>query len=170
MKCVNIYRLRRPKIEYLSAGIMDTPPAPAPDDPRPPGTVLLQDFMQPLGISAYRVAKDLSLAPITVSEILRGLRSISPTVACRLGTYFGVPPAYWLLVQASYEAHAAAKAGKANGAQICEALQLNSELQEGLRSKAMQTAFLGSNGNQSPPSAAQKLSSRAKPKDSKQRV
>ena len=149
---------------------MDTPPAPAPDDPRPPGTVLLQDFMQPLGISAYRVAKDLSLAPITVSEILRGLRSISPTVACRLGTYFGVPPAYWLLVQASYEAHAAAKAGKANGAQICEALQLNSELQEGLRSKAMQTAFLGSNGNQSPPSAAQKLSSRAKPKDSKQRV
>lgn len=126
---------------------MPYPPTP-PDDPRPPGTVLLQDFMQPLGISAYRVAKDLSLAPITVSQILRGMRSISPLVACRLGAYFGVPPAYWLLVQASYEAHIAAKAGKANGTQVCQALQLNRDLHEGIKSKAMRTAFLGHNEEQ----------------------
>jgi addiction module HigA family antidote len=112
--------------------------------------VLLEDFMQPLGISAYRVAKDLSLAPITVSQILRGLRSISPAVACRLGTYLGVPPAYWLLVQASYEAHSAAIAGAANSTQICEALQSNNILQEALRAKAFKTSFLGRNENQSP--------------------
>ena len=59
---------------------MSAKSAPVPQGPRPPGTVLQEDFMQPLGISAYRVAKDLSLAPITVSQILRGLRSISPAL------------------------------------------------------------------------------------------
>jgi addiction module HigA family antidote len=102
-------------------------------DPPRPGAVLLQEFMQPLGLTGYRVAKELSLAPITVSEILRGLRSISPTVACRLGRYFGVPAAYWLTLQASYDAHIASNNGAADGVEVCDLLQNDAKLHEKLK-------------------------------------
>lgn len=88
--------------------------------------------MQPLGLTGYRVAKELSLAPIAVSEIVRGLRSISPTVACRLGRYFGVPSAYWLSLQADYDSYVAARNGAADGVEVCELLRENRNLREQL--------------------------------------
>jgi len=72
---------------------------------KPPGEILLQEFMRPLGLSAYRVSKELGVAPITISEILRGLRSITPFMACRLGAFFETHPVYWLTLQATYDVH-----------------------------------------------------------------
>lgn len=59
--------------------------------------------MNPLGITAYRLSKELGVTPITVSHILRGKRSISVSIAARLGTYFDVPSAFWLRLQAAYD-------------------------------------------------------------------
>lgn len=64
-----------------------------------PGNVLRKLFMEPLGLTAYRVAKEIGVTPITLSQILRGRRSISPSVAIRLGIYFGVEPEFWLGLQ-----------------------------------------------------------------------
>ena len=68
-----------------------------------PGEVLKSFFMDPLGLSAYRVAKDIGITPIAMSHILRGLRSITPPVASRLGAYFGVEPEFWLNLQAHHD-------------------------------------------------------------------
>lgn len=70
-----------------------------------PGDILFQEFMRPLGLTAYRVSKELGVAPITVSEILRGMRSISPSMACRLATFFETHPVFWLALQATYDVH-----------------------------------------------------------------
>lgn len=68
-----------------------------------PGTILRQEFMNPLGITAYRLSKELGVTPITVSHILRGKRSISVTIAARLGIYFDVPSDFWLRLQAAFD-------------------------------------------------------------------
>lgn len=102
-------------------------------DPNPsagtPGHVLRRLFMDPLGLSAYRVSTDLEVPPIAISEILRGKRAISATMALRLGTYFGVSPEFWLALQAAHDLHRAANNGRNNGeegpghtVQRCEAL------------------------------------------------
>lgn len=74
-----------------------------------PGGALQQLFMQPLGLSAYRLSMDLGVAPIAVSQILRGRRAISAAMAVRLGTYFGVDPSFWLALQAAHDLQAAAR-------------------------------------------------------------
>ena len=93
-----------------------------------PGHVLRRLFMDPLGLSAYRVSTDLEVPPIAISEILRGKRAISAPMALRLGTYFGVSPEFWLALQAAHDLHRAANNGR-NGeegpghtVQRCEAL------------------------------------------------
>lgn len=68
-----------------------------------PGTILRQEFMDPLGITAYRLSKELGVTPITVSHILRGKRSISVSIAARLGIYFDVPSDFWLRLQAAFD-------------------------------------------------------------------
>ena len=68
-----------------------------------PGTFLREQFMIPLGISAYRLSKEIGVTPITISHILRGKRSISVNIAARLGIYFDVPADFWLRLQAAYE-------------------------------------------------------------------
>jgi addiction module HigA family antidote len=65
-----------------------------------PGLVLKKNFMEPLGISAYRAATDTGLTPITISQILRGTKRVSPFVAVRLGMYFNVPASLWMELQA----------------------------------------------------------------------
>ena len=70
---------------------------------RTPGDILKRAFMEPLGLTAYRVAKDLGIPQITLSQILRGNRGISPAMAVRLGSYFGVEPKLWLGMQADYD-------------------------------------------------------------------
>ena len=68
-----------------------------------PGQVLKSLFMDPLGLTAYRVAKDLGITAIAMSHILRGQRSITPSVALRLGQYFGVEPEFWLSLQMHHD-------------------------------------------------------------------
>ena len=64
-----------------------------------PGEVLHEDFLEPLGITAYRLAKDIGVSQTRVSEILHGKRDLSPETSLLLGRYFGLPDGYWLRLQ-----------------------------------------------------------------------
>ncbi len=68
-----------------------------------PGEVLLEDFMIPLGLSRYRVAKDIGVPTLRISQIVRGQRSITADTALRLARYFGTSAAVWLRLQARYD-------------------------------------------------------------------
>lgn len=68
-----------------------------------PGEILEEEFLKPLGITQYRLAKDVFVAPIRISEILRGKRSISADTALRLSKYLGTTPEFWLNLQARYD-------------------------------------------------------------------
>ena len=68
-----------------------------------PGEVLLEDFMKPLGLSQYRVARDIGVAPLRISQIVRGKRAITADTALRLARYFGTTPGIWLRLQARYD-------------------------------------------------------------------
>ncbi len=67
------------------------------------GEVLLEDFMKPLGLSRYRVAKDIGVPALWISQIVRGQRSITADTAMRLARYFGTSSAIWLRLQARYD-------------------------------------------------------------------
>lgn len=78
-----------------------------------PGEVLLEDFMNPLGLSAYRVAKDIGVPALRISQIVRGQRSITVDTAMRLARYFSTSAAVWLRLQARYDLEVAqTKIGK----------------------------------------------------------
>jgi len=68
-----------------------------------PGEILLEDFMKPLGLSQYRLAKDISVSPIRISQIVNGQRSITVDTAMRLARYFGTSAVVWLRLQARYD-------------------------------------------------------------------
>ncbi len=68
-----------------------------------PGEILLEDFMKPLGLSQYRVAKDIGVPPLRISQIVRGKRSITADTAMRLGRYFETSSSVWLRLQARYD-------------------------------------------------------------------
>lgn len=68
-----------------------------------PGEMLLEDFLQPLSITPYRLAKDINVPATRISEIIRGKRSISADTALRLERYFGVSAKFWLNFQAHYD-------------------------------------------------------------------
>lgn len=68
----------------------------------PPGEILREDFMLPLGISINALARDIDVPPNRVSEIVNGKRSITADTALRLGKYFGVSPEIWLDLQSDY--------------------------------------------------------------------
>lgn len=72
-----------------------------------PGEILLEDFMKPLGISQYRLAKDIGVSPIRISQIIRGERSITVDTAMRLARYFGTSAAVWLHLQVRYDLESA---------------------------------------------------------------
>jgi antitoxin HigA-1 len=74
-----------------------------------PGEVLLEDFMKPLGISQYRLAMDIGVTPIRISQIVHGRRAISVDTAMRLGRYFGTSAAVWLRLQVGYDLEVAKK-------------------------------------------------------------
>ena len=71
-----------------------------------PGEILRTEFMKPLGISAYQLAKALHLPG--VYEIVRGKRAMSADVALRLGKYFGMTPQFWMNLQTDYDLRIAA--------------------------------------------------------------
>jgi addiction module HigA family antidote len=68
-----------------------------------PGEVLLEDFLKPMGISQYRLAKDLRVPPRRINEIVHGTRAISADTALRLSRYFGTTDRFWLNMQARYD-------------------------------------------------------------------
>ena len=71
--------------------------------PTHPGEVLLEEFLKPLGISQYRVAKGINVPPRRINEIVHGKRSISPETALRLSRFFGTTDRFWLNLQARYD-------------------------------------------------------------------
>ena len=68
-----------------------------------PGVFLKEEFMEPLGVSAYRLSKDTDISNMTISEIVRGKRSITPRVGIRLSKYFGVSEGYFSRLQLQYD-------------------------------------------------------------------
>ena len=68
-----------------------------------PGEILLEEFLGPLGISQYRLARDTSVPPRRINEIVRGTRAVSADTALRLARYFGMSERFWLNLQGRYD-------------------------------------------------------------------
>ena len=68
-----------------------------------PGEILLEEYLQPLGISQYRLAKDISVPPRRINEIVHGSRAITADTALRLARYFRTSERFWLNLQARYD-------------------------------------------------------------------
>lgn len=68
-----------------------------------PGEVLLEEFLGPLEISQYRLAKDISVPPRRINEIVHGKRSVTADTALRLARYFGTSDRFWLNLQTGYD-------------------------------------------------------------------
>ena len=68
-----------------------------------PGEVLKEEFLDPLGITAYRLAKDTGLPQTRVSQILKGARRVTADTALRLSKYFGNTPKFWLGLQDDFD-------------------------------------------------------------------
>jgi addiction module HigA family antidote len=68
-----------------------------------PGEILLEDFMKPLGITQYRLAKEMNVYPRKVNEIVQGKRAITADTALRLARFFGTSPEVWMNLQAHYD-------------------------------------------------------------------
>jgi addiction module HigA family antidote len=68
-----------------------------------PGEVFREDFMKPLGLSQYRLAQDIGVTPIRISQIVNGQHSITVDTAMRLARYFGTSAAVWLRLQVRYD-------------------------------------------------------------------
>lgn len=68
-----------------------------------PGKILLEEFLEPMGISQYRLAKDMSVPPRRINEIVRRKRAITADTALRLGIFFDMSPQFWMNLQSRYE-------------------------------------------------------------------
>src|SRR5215467_16273208 len=68
-----------------------------------PGEILLEEFLNPMGISQYRLAHDIGVPPRRINEIVHGTRAISADTALRLARYFGTSERFWLNLQAHYD-------------------------------------------------------------------
>jgi addiction module HigA family antidote len=71
--------------------------------PMHPGRILELEFLEPLKISAYKLAKDIDVDPPRVYSLVRGKRAISADTALRLGRYFGTSAEFWLNLQSHYD-------------------------------------------------------------------
>jgi len=72
-------------------------------EPTHPGEILLEEFLKPLKLSQYRLAKEISVPPRRINEIVHGKRSISADTALRLSRFFGSTDRFWLNLQAGYD-------------------------------------------------------------------
>jgi addiction module HigA family antidote len=77
--------------------------APRKLSPIHPGEILAADFLEPFGLSQYRLAKDISVPARRINEIVHGTRAVSADTALRLARYFGTSERFWLNVQARYD-------------------------------------------------------------------
>ena len=72
-------------------------------EPIHPGEILLEEFLLPMQISQYRLAKDISVPPRRINEIVHGKRQVTPDTALRLARYFDMSPEFWLGLQMDYD-------------------------------------------------------------------
>lgn len=68
-----------------------------------PGEILAEEFLAPMGISQYQLAKSIEVPALRISQIVRGRRAVSADTALRLSRYFGLNDSYWLRLQARYD-------------------------------------------------------------------
>ena len=68
-----------------------------------PGEILLEEFLTPLGLTQYRLAKNLSVPPRRINEIVHGSRAITADTALRLARFFGTSERFWLNLQTAYD-------------------------------------------------------------------
>jgi addiction module HigA family antidote len=68
-----------------------------------PGEILQEEFLLPMGISQYRLAKDIGVSPRRINEIVHGKRAISADTALRLSRYFGISERFWINLQGRYD-------------------------------------------------------------------
>ena len=68
-----------------------------------PGETLLEEFLKPLGVTQYRLAKEIGVPQRRIGEIVAGKRAITSDTAARLGVYFGIEAEFWLNLQAHYD-------------------------------------------------------------------
>jgi addiction module HigA family antidote len=74
-----------------------------------PGEILREEFLEPMGISAYRLAVELHVSPPTINDIVLKKRGITPETAARLAKYFGTSEQFWLNLQDAFAIHHAKK-------------------------------------------------------------
>ena len=74
-----------------------------------PGEILKSEFLEPMGISVYRAAKDIHVTAARLNEIVRGKRAITADTAARLGIYFSMSPQFWMNLQSQYDLSIAGK-------------------------------------------------------------
>jgi addiction module HigA family antidote len=74
-----------------------------------PGEILHEEFMKPMGLTAYRLAKDISVPLPRIHDVVRRKRGITADTAIRLGIYFGLPAQFWLNLQNDYDLRLAAR-------------------------------------------------------------
>ena len=72
-------------------------------EPVHPGEILKEEFLDPMGISQYRLAKDINVPPRRINEIVLCKRSVSADTALRLGHYFKMSPQFWINLQSHYD-------------------------------------------------------------------
>jgi addiction module HigA family antidote len=72
-------------------------------EPIHPGEILLEEFLEPMGITQYRLAKDVNVPPRRINEIVHGKRGISADTALRLSKYFGTTERFWMNLQTRYD-------------------------------------------------------------------
>jgi len=68
-----------------------------------PGEILLKEFLEPMGITQYRLSKDISVVPRRINEIVHGKRAITADTALRLSRYFGTSERFWMNLQIRYD-------------------------------------------------------------------
>lgn len=103
------------RIEDLDAGRVDLGGAIDPNDDTPlapihPGEILREEWLEPLGLTAYRLAKDIGVPSNRMTEILAGRRAISAETALRLARYFGTDAQSWINLQGHYDLEMARRA------------------------------------------------------------
>ena len=75
-----------------------------------PGEILVTEFLEPMGISQYRLAKDIGVTPRRINEIVHGRRGITADTALRLGRFFNMEAQFWLNLQTHYDMEVALEA------------------------------------------------------------
>uniref|UniRef100_UPI0035D7FB4C HigA family addiction module antitoxin n=1 Tax=Wenzhouxiangella sp. EGI_FJ10409 TaxID=3243767 RepID=UPI0035D7FB4C len=79
-------------------------------EPVTPGELLLEEFLKPMGISQYRLAKEIDVPPQRIGEIVKGRRAVTADTDLRLCRFFGLSDGYWLRAQAAHDTETAREA------------------------------------------------------------